>query len=374
MKLFTPDFASDLTTYIVELDHLRRLQLSPTTHPLVFAQLKRLFHTLESVGSARIEGNTTTFAEYLERRHNDNALSQPDESFKEIRNIESALAYIDRCGTERPIDAMFVRELHQLVVKDLYAGPGGEGDTHAGRYRDFNVRINCPPDHLQVAAHMDDLLNFVNHADPPQYDLVKIAQAHHRFVWIHPFGNGNGRTVRLFTYAMLIRAGFKVDIAGRIVNPTAVFCSNREQYYESLSRADEDTDEGMGQWCSYVLSGLLEEIRKVDRLCDHDYLCRSILIPAIDDARRQGLIAEDVHRVLQLAAGKKTVMSGDLENIYPGMSKTGISRKIKALINGRLLVAERAHGRKYVLCLTRNALIPSIVKMLGTQGFLPDNL
>ena len=60
MELFTPHFGSRLTTAIVELDHLRKLELAPTTHPLVFLQLKRLFHTLDSMGSARIEGNNTT--------------------------------------------------------------------------------------------------------------------------------------------------------------------------------------------------------------------------------------------------------------------------------------------------------------------------
>jgi hypothetical protein len=37
----------------------------------------------------------------------------------------------------------------------------------------------------------------------------------------------NGRTVRLFTYAMLVKTGFNVNV-GRIINPTAVFCSYRK--------------------------------------------------------------------------------------------------------------------------------------------------
>ncbi|MBK9184423.1 MAG: Fic family protein [Ignavibacteria bacterium] len=53
---------------------------------------------------------------------------------------------------------------------------------------------------------------------------MRIAIAHHRCAAIHPFRNGNGRVVRLLTYAMLIRDGYRID-QGRIINPTAVFLS-----------------------------------------------------------------------------------------------------------------------------------------------------
>ena len=66
MKLFQPSFDSKLQDAILELEHLRRIRLEGTTPAFVFFQLKRLFHILESLGSARIEGNRTTVAQYLE--------------------------------------------------------------------------------------------------------------------------------------------------------------------------------------------------------------------------------------------------------------------------------------------------------------------
>ena len=79
---------------------------------------------------------------------------------------------------------------------------------------------------------------FINENHPPKYDLIKVALAHHRFGWIHPFGNGNGRVVRLLTYALLIKYGFNVKTGGRVLNPTAAFCNDRDQYYDMLARAD----------------------------------------------------------------------------------------------------------------------------------------
>ncbi len=66
LKLLEPTFGSSLTDLIIDLDYLRRQHLSMSTHPKVFFQLKHIFHTLESISSARIEGNNTTIAEYIE--------------------------------------------------------------------------------------------------------------------------------------------------------------------------------------------------------------------------------------------------------------------------------------------------------------------
>lgn len=108
--------------------------------------------------------------------------------------------------------------------------------------------------------------------------------------WIHPFGNGNGRVVRLLTYALLIKYGFNVNVGGRLLNPTAVFCNDRERYYAMLSGADSGTPEGLEGWCIYVLEGVREELDKVDRLTDFEYLTRHILNPAVDIARSCSLI------------------------------------------------------------------------------------
>lgn len=68
LALVEPDFRSSLTDLIIELDFLRRKSLTGSTHPAVFFQLKHIFHLLESLGSARIEGNNTTLLEYIEAK------------------------------------------------------------------------------------------------------------------------------------------------------------------------------------------------------------------------------------------------------------------------------------------------------------------
>ena len=86
LRVISPDFDSQLTDTLIELNHLRKLKLGGSTAPWVFFQLKTIFHILESVGSARIEGNRTTISEYIERKIEHEERS--DERFSEIANVK----------------------------------------------------------------------------------------------------------------------------------------------------------------------------------------------------------------------------------------------------------------------------------------------
>ncbi len=68
LKLLSPSFESDLVDIQTELEKLRYLRIHTDVHPFLFSQLKHIFHMLESLGSARIEGNHTTLADYIDSK------------------------------------------------------------------------------------------------------------------------------------------------------------------------------------------------------------------------------------------------------------------------------------------------------------------
>lgn len=373
LKLIEPEFGSSLTRLILELDHLRKKRLGGSTHPQVFFQLKHIFHTLESIGSARIEGNNTTIAEYIETKL-EGEDSSSDQGIIEIRNIEKAMGFIEENVEDYNINRMFVSEMHKRIVVGLIPPPDGEGDHTPGYYRKTNVKIaksdHVPPDWSRIDEFMDELFEFIGKHDEPQYDLLKVAIAHHRFVWAHPFGNGNGRTVRLFTYAMLVKLGFNVNV-GRILNPTAVFCSNRDDYYQFLSKADEGSREGLLSWCEYVLSGLRDEIEKIDNLLDYDYLKREILAPTINYSVDREFITEIEAKVLKRVIEKQKIQASDLKDIFKGKVSSEISRQIRRLIDKKMLIPIKEGKRTYVLRFDNNYLLRGVINSLGEKGFLP---
>ncbi|MBI5561144.1 MAG: Fic family protein [Deltaproteobacteria bacterium] len=374
LELVVPEFSSSLTDLIIELDHLRRKKLSGSTRPAVFFQLKNIFHTLESIGSARIEGNNTTIAEYIETKLAEAPPSNP--GIREIVNMEQAMAFIDENVNVRDADfnRAFVSELHKKVVEGLLPPPDGEGDHTPGIYRTKSVSItgsaHKPPEPIQIEGYMDELLAFITRKDEPKYDLLKVAIAHHRFLWIHPFTNGNGRTVRLFTYAMLVKQGFNVGV-GRILNPTAIFCCNRENYYRYLSSSDTGEEKDILSWCEYVLKGLKGEIEKIDRLLDYDYLKREILLPAISYSQERKSVTDVEARILKKAVEMKELRASYLKDIFPDKKPSEISRKIGRLKDRKMLMPIEKGARKYVIRFANNFLLRGIIQLLGDKGFLP---
>jgi Fic family protein len=373
LKLVSPPFDSELTNLIIDLDYLRKKIIAGTTAPWIFLQLKHIFHTLESIGSARIEGNNTTIAEYFDTMYESEQTTS--QKIIEIRNMENALKFIDDNYKEFSINRFFISELHKMVVENLNPPPQGEGDKTPGDYRKTNVIIaksnHIPPDYSIVNDYMQELFNFIQKDDQPKFDLLKIALAHHRFVWIHPFTNGNGRIVRLFTYAMLIKQGFHVDVANRILNPTAVFCSNRDIYYDKLSKADSGQEGGLLEWCEYVLTGLKDEIEKVDKLLDYDYLKNKILLPALKFSLERKLITDTENKMLNKVVEKQEIKANDLKEFFPGKKSSEISRKIRNLIQKKIFLRNKQKVRTYSISFDNNYLIRGIMKSLDDNDFLP---
>lgn len=377
LRLLNPAFSSPLLDVLTDLEHLRRLDLAGTTPITVFLQLKNVFHLLESLASARIEGNHTTLADYVD------ASVMPggtrSEQLREIDNIDNAMERIEGAIEPRAeISEHLLRGLHATTVTGL----DREGDRTPGAYRTGPVRIaqaeHLPPPALQVPGYMSELVNFINRADPPKYDLMKVALAHHRFTWVHPFSNGNGRVVRLLTYALLLKYGFRVSIQqgemGRLLNPAAIFCADRMHYYAMLAEADTGTDEGLENWCTYVLRGVRDELNKLDRLANYQYLQDRILFPALAFARERQLITTHESAILNTTVRAGVVKAGDLDDALPGLTINQRTYQIRKLVAAGMLQPIQKNARQYSIGFIRNQLLRGVVRALTDEGFIPAAL
>jgi Fic family protein len=368
LHLVNPEYGSDLTDVIMELQYLRRLRLGGSTPAPVFFELKSFFHLLESLNSARIEGNRKTIVDAVEARIEQEP--ERDDALHEISNMEKAMVFIEEAlDTGTSISKGFILELHKRVVDGLER----EGDQTPGEIRKKNVEIqgspHLPPDFTVLQDYIDEFLAFINAPQDPKYDLLRVALAHHRFAWVHPFNNGNGRVVRLLTYAMLIARGFNVR-TGRILNPSAVFCSDRKLYYQMLANADDGTDTHLLEWSEYVLRGLLREMQKIDKLLDYGFLAQRILRPAIQKSLERRAITELEAKILYVAIDKQVFKAYDIETLTPNKIPAERSRILGKMRTNKLIKPIADGARQYSIQFAGSLLMRGLIQTLAEEGFI----
>ena len=124
-----------------------------------------------------------------------------------------------------PIDVATVLELHRLVTERILDEPG--------RFRRGAVSIRgsqlTPPPAREVPALMEEWAAWLDGEGREHEPVVRAAIAHHGFLAIHPFLDGNGRTGRLLLNLLLMRAGYP---------PALLLQEWRLGYLEALAQAD----------------------------------------------------------------------------------------------------------------------------------------
>ncbi|HTE57476.1 MAG TPA: Fic family protein [Verrucomicrobiae bacterium] len=375
IRLPEPKFTSPLVISIWELEKLRYDGFEATTPPWLFFDLKQIMHLLESVLSVRIEGNRTTLYSAVEDVI-EGQKPTSDEQVIEWRNVQKAIEFIEQNAKQRKIDRAFLSELHKIVVADL--SPSNEGSRSPGVFRRGKVKIDksaySPPDPVQVTELMDELFEFIDSEIAGNQDLLVTAIAHHRFEAIHPFDNGNGRTGRLLTYAMLTKQRF-IDTDGlRLLNPSAIFGVDRRHYFQMLSSADTGTDDGLLGWCEYVVNGIKAEVSRIDKLMDFEFVKRLILGPSIKNATEKGILSKKEKGILEIAIEKERYFqAGDVMHLYGASqsARTMTSRALKKMRDQNLILALPNKKQQYVPRFFNNLLLRGVMQQLNEQKVLP---
>ena len=215
--------------------HLARIQEKKSRldalRPLPAAALQNIKNSLTlewTYNSNSIEGNTLTLQET--KMVIEDGLTIRGKSLREhfeAVNHQEAIELVEQLVADRNVlNTIDILSVHALVLQKIEK-------EYAGRYRNSGVRISganfAPPNALKVDALMEDLIHWVN-AETNAMDMVlKACIFHHRFVWIHPFFDGNGRTVRLIFNLLLMKAGFP---------PAIILKNDRKKYYDALNKAN----------------------------------------------------------------------------------------------------------------------------------------
>ena len=200
-----------------------------------------------------------------------------------------------------PVSTEYIQWIHEEFCRRLpeellwleNPDTGARVQVVPGALRDGEVQVG-----LHVAPPAMELPRFLRRFSAA-YDntqlsapqaIIAIAAAHHRFLWIHPFFDGNGRVARLLAHAMLLRCG----LGSGIWSVARGLARNAAQYRTMLANADSPRQgdyDGRGalsatqleEFCAFFLRVCIDQVEFMGSLLQPGELLRRMKLYADDE-------------------------------------------------------------------------------------------
>jgi Fic family protein len=283
MEPLLPDVAPELEDMAREVVS-RSAALGGQLHPVTRDSVVDLLRITNSYYSNLIEGHSTHPIDIERAMRQDYAgdTARRDLQLESLAHIDSQRAVEARLRDEPALNIAspdFITWLHRIFYERLPTGLKHVRDEETGeavyvvpgelRRREVIVGQHVGPEAATLQAFLDRFATFYHPA--AFYGLVPLvaaAASHHRLMWIHPFLDGNGRVVRLYTDACF----YRYPLFGYgLWNVSRGLARSRGAYMAALAAADahrrNDTDgrgnlskEGLIDFCRFFFDVCLDQI------------------------------------------------------------------------------------------------------------------
>ena len=337
------DLAMDLTA--------RANRLAGLMHPRIQASVGALVRSMNCYYSNLIEGHDT------HPRDIDRALAQNYSAEPARRALQlEAVAHIavqtaideGEDIADWPATGEYARWLHQEFCRRLpdellwveNPDTGERLRVEPGTYRERQVQVgrHLPPDPDDLPRFMDRFaLSYAPSALSRLRQIQSVAAVHHRFLWIHPFLDGNGRVARLMSHALLKRQG----VGASLWSPARGLARDVGRYKALLTGADEPrrgdldgrgalSEAGLLAFCSYFLTICLDQVDYMASILEPSELLRRIEL-YVEDETRAGRLPKGTYPLL-----REAVLAGEVER-GRAPELTGYQERAARTVVARLL-------------------------------------
>ena len=343
----------DLAGTIVE----RSARLSARLREPLRLQVAELTRWMHCYYSNLIEGQQTRIRD-IEAALKKDFAAEPRQ--RDLQQLSLAHLEVQRwvaAQTGSAFGADFIRELHRRFYAQLpesmrvaTTSKGEKAPLIPGELRDRDVQVgtHLGPPHALVPELLDHFQWRYESADWSRlHRIIAIGASHHRLAWIHPFRDGNGRVVRLFSDAVIRQLG--ID-GGGLWSLSRGLARNRTEYYERLSNADQErstTSAGDGRghlseralwdFCEFTLRVMADQIAFMEQLLDLGGLERRIehYVRVVD--AQVATEADRVFLLLREALLRGEFPRGEAARIVNASDRTGRTALTLAIEAGLLV-------------------------------------
>jgi Fic family protein len=332
-------------------EHLAGVPLRPD----IAAKLHAIFLAKGVHATTAIEGNTLTEQQVSEILQKKISLPESQKYLQqEVQNIIEAaneiLASVERSGHHK-IASSEIKKYNKFILKNLevdaHVVPGEVARVQVGV---MNYR-GAPPEDLDFL--LDKLCEWLNGKDfqaenespTIHYGILKSILAHLYIAWIHPFGDGNGRTARLLEVRFLLESGVPSAAAHLLSNH---YNKTRSQYYRELDKASKSGGDVV-PFIEYALGGLVDQLKEQIQQVKHqqwntawiNFVYDKFGQRKSDSDRRQLKLALALSDSAEgVARSEISTLTPELARLYANKTGKTITRDISAL--RRLELIERS--------------------------------
>lgn len=261
----TPQLLKNIKTIAVKINELNFYSHSK----VILAELETSAVAISAFSSTSIEGNPLPLTEVkkiIKTRPKNIRNSE-----REVLNYNDALISLNNKINQGELD--FNLKLLLNIQKDITNGllplhQVGKWRKEPVFVKDPKLRktIYWPPDHQDVEGFLKELIDFIGDQRDKLDPLILAGLFHKQFVIIHPFVDGNGRTVRLATKVLLAKINLNIfhlfsfeNYYNRQVSKYFEKVGVRGNYYDILKQID------FTHWLEYFTEGILDELMRVEK-------------------------------------------------------------------------------------------------------------
>ena len=235
-----------------------------------------------------IEGNTLT--EEQVQQHLRGELKLPPSQQYLQQEVDNIVAEFNRildevkAGDPPGLSVEGIKGMNHAVLGGLKL----QEHVVAGEIRDYEVGVatyrgapaeDCEYLLARLCSWLDSEIVSPEEGMDKTYAILRAVLAHLYLAWIHPFGDGNGRTARLMEFQILIASGVPAPSAHLL---SSHYNTTRSEYYRQLDETSLSRGDVL-PFIEYAVEGLrdglqmqLDEIRtqQIDVVWrDHVYEC-----------------------------------------------------------------------------------------------------
>jgi Fic family protein len=320
--------------------------------PAYAKELHEITLTKGAHATTAIEGNTLTEQEVASIVRSRVVSQDSDYQAREVENVlaayNSVLGHL-RSGNAPQLTPELIKEFNRQVLEGLELAP----EVTPGEIRQHSVAVGPyrGPDWERCDELLSALCDWLNgptfSGEGPMRTptaIIRASLAHLYLAWIHPFGDGNGRTARLCEFLVLVTSGVPTSAAHLISN----YCNKtRDECYKQLQYASESGGD-VTRFLDYCAKGFVEGLGdqlqwiydRQFRLTWHEYVGTQVTGRDPDMRERRARIAEAL--LFRPPVLKRDIpqLTPELAAIYASSGPKTLSRDLNELVSIGLLRIE----------------------------------